>query len=139
MMRTPHFVVLAQTDHQHSVRACRHGIVHLTWTRVTMRFSTEEFQRLAGLLSQIQEEAPLGSIHNGSLRILSRPDEECEIRLGSWVLLLSPAEFREFSKLIKEASQSLQGILASGMWDEPEQEPPSDALKQIRRNPFSKN
>jgi hypothetical protein len=138
-MKAPHFVVLARIDQQHSISACRHGIVHLTWTRVTMRFSMDEFQRLAGLLDQINDEAPLGSVRDGSLRIVSRPDEECEIRMGSWVLLLSAVKFRRFAKLVREAGQSLQGILDSGIWDEPEQEPPPDILEEIRRNPFSKN
>ena len=139
MMRAPHFVILAQIDPRHSISACRHGMVHLTWARITVRFVRDEFQRLARLLQQAVDNLPPSSIRDGNLWVTSRPDEDCEIRMGSLVLLLTPTEFHEFGKLAQEAAKSLKRILASGMWDGQEPEPPPSLLEQIQRIRFSRN
>jgi hypothetical protein len=140
MMRAPHFVVLAQKDQQHFVNACRHGVVHLTWERITIRFTKDEFQRLAGLLEQAADNLSPNSARSGNLRVTARLDDECEIQMGSLVLLLSPTEFRDFAQVIAEAIESLERFIASGIWDreEPEDTQPGP-LEQIRQIPFSRN
>jgi hypothetical protein len=105
MMRAPHFVILAQIDPQHSISACRHGMVHLTWARITVRFVKDEFQRLAGLLQRAADNLPPSSVRDGNLWVTSRPDEDCEIRMGSLVLLLAPTEFHEFARLTQSRKE----------------------------------
>jgi hypothetical protein len=139
MMRAPHFVILAQIDPQHSISACRHGMVHLTWARITVRFVKDEFQRLAGLLQRAADNLPPSSVRDGNLWVTSRPDEDCEIRMGSLVLLLAPTEFHEFARLTQKAAKSLKRILASGMWDGQESESPPSFLEQIQQIRFSRN
>ena len=139
-MRTPYFLRLAQIDDQHFITACRHGLVHLTWGRITVRFTRDEFRRMAGLLERIADTSPPTSVRSGELCITYRPDEDCEFQMDSLILLLSPTEFQEFVKATGEAIQSLDEILASGAWDHEEAEDSSpDFVTKIRRNPFSQN
>lgn len=139
-MRTPHFLSLAQLDDQHFVAACRHGVVHLTWERVTVRFGRDEFRRLADLLERAAAARPPASLREGNLRITSRLDEDCELQMESLILLLPAAQFREFAGVARQAVDRLDEILASGMWDKEEpEEPPSSPIEQIRRTPFSRN
>lgn len=140
MIRTPHFVRLVELDGQRFITACRHGLVHLTWERTTIRFSRDEFRRLAGLLNRASDDLFLAPIRDGDLRLTPRLDDDCELQVGSLVLLLSPDEFREFARAAQEAVQRLDEILASGMWDREEpEEGPTPFLRAAQRNPFSKN
>jgi hypothetical protein len=138
-MRKPQFLRLAQIDDQHFITACRHGLVHLTWGRATVRLSRDEFRRLAALLARALEGLPPTSVRDGEMRITCRREEVCEARLGPWVLLLSPAEFEQFAGLSDEAVGRLDKLLASGAWDEEEEEAAPDFSEQLRRNPFSLN
>ncbi len=140
MMRAPHFVMLAQKDQQRFASACRHGVVHLTWDRITIRFTKDEFEQLAGLLERVTDSLPPNPVRSGNLRVTARLDEECEIQMGSLVLLLSPTEFRGFAQVVAEAIDSLERFIASGIWDreEPEDTQPG-FLEQIRQIPFSRN
>lgn len=140
-MKSPHFLPLAQLDDQHFITACRHGVVHLTWGRVTARFHREEFRRLAALLEQAADAQPPVSLRDGGLRVTRRLDEDSELRLGRLVLLLAPSRFREFAEAAGEAVQQLDEFLASGAWDEPEEEEdaPPNPLEEFRRVLFSRN
>jgi hypothetical protein len=139
-MMMPNFVRLAQLDDQHFVTACRHGLIHLTWGRVTARLTREEFRQLVGMLQQAQATLSPASLRQGDLRITTRPDEECELQIGKLVLLLSPDQFEGLARIAQEALHRLDRILASGAWDkeEPAQAPPG-FLEQFRRVPFSRN
>jgi hypothetical protein len=139
-MRAPGFVQLARIDERRFIMACRHGLVHVTWGRMTLRFSREEFRRLGGLVERAADALPPDSVHDGALRVTARPDEDCEVRVGPLALLLPPAEFQAFVKAVREAVQRLDQILASGMWDQEEaQERPPSVLDQLRRTSFSRN
>ena len=139
-MMTPHFLPLAQLDDRHFINACRHGIVHLTWGRTTTRFSRDEFRRLAALLEQAAAAPPPSSARDGNLRVTTRLDEVCELRVESLVLLLSPGRFREFVKAARDAVDRLEELLTSGVWSTgaPERAPTS-FLEQLRRSSFSVN
>jgi hypothetical protein len=139
-MRTPHFWRLAQIDEQHFITACRHGLIHLTWGRTTIRFSREDFRQLAGLLERTTDILPPSSAHHGEMRVTCRLDEDCELQLGSLILLLSPDEFQDLVQAAHEAIRRLDKILASGVWDrkEPEDATPSSS-EWIQRTPFSEN
>ena len=145
-MRAPHFITLAQIDRAHFITACRHGVVHLTWGRTTLRFSHSEFERLASLVQQVTDGPPPASAHDGELRVISRPEEDSELRVGPTVILLSPSEWRSFDKAIRSAAQHLSAVLSSGAWDDPEdaadgeeREAPSNPLVQLRETRFSDN
>ena len=139
-MRTPHFVRLAQIDEQRFITGCRSGVIHLTWGRITARFTEEEFRRLAALLQQAVAATPPASLRDGHLHVTCRPDEECEFHMGPLVLLLTPAEFDALAGAAQEAAERLEEILASGAWDESElEETPSDRSGLLGRTPFSQN
>ncbi len=145
-MRVPHFITLAQIDRAHFITACRHGVVHLTWGRTTMRFSHSEFERLASLVQQVADGPPPASAHDGELWVISRLEEDSELGVGPTVILLSPSEWRSFDKAMRSAAQHLSAVLASGAWDEPEdgeergeREAPSNPLMQLRQTRFSDN
>ena len=93
-MRTPYFMRLVRIDDQHFITACRHGLIHLTWGRTTTRFSRDEFRRLAGLLKRAAGDLPPTSTRDGQLRVTVRLDDDCELQMGSLILLLTPAEFQ---------------------------------------------
>ena len=137
---TPNFVRLAQLDDQHFVSACRHGLIHLTWGRVTVRLSRDEFGRLTSLLEEAVTALPPISLRDRDLRITSRLDEDCELQLGSLVLLLSPARCAELAQAAQEAQVRLDRILASGVWDKDESEEHAPGLiEQFRQIRFSRN
>lgn len=146
MMGTPQFVTLAQVDKQRFIAACRHGMVHVTWGRSTMRLSRDELRILATLLDRTASSQSAHSESQGGLSITFRPGDATEIRHGtqsvSWVLLLAPDPFRDFHQAVRESANRLEGILASGMWDKPEgddDETPSSPLESLKRIPFSRN
>ena len=139
-MMASHFMPLAKMDDQRFIAACRHGIVHLTWGRVTARFRQDEFRRLVHLLERAMDASPPASVRDRDLRVTTRLHEDCELQMGSLVLLLPPADFQEFARVGQEAVGRLDEILASKVWDEPEEEEaPSNPLEQFRQFSFSRN
>ena len=139
-MRAPHFVRLAQVDEQRFITGCRSGVIHLTWERITVRFTEEEFRRLAVLLQEASATTSPASLWDGPLHVTCRPDEECEFRMGPLALLLAPAEFEALAGAAQEAAERMEEILTSGVWDEPEpEETPPDRSGLLGRTPFSQN
>lgn len=138
-MGTPYFINLVQIDQEHYIAACRHGLVHVTWARSTVRFSRDEFRRLAGLLKQATETRPPTVLWDGDLRVTSRPDEDCELQMGSLILLLSSKEFGEFARAAQDALVRLDQFLAAGVWNKEPEEGRPGLLDQLRRTLFSKN
>lgn len=139
-MKAPHFMQLARINGQHFVTACRHGLVHVTWGRVTMRLSRDEFRRLTSLLERT-EDAPLPSTaRHGDMQMTCRADADCELRVGAWILLLSPKEFQSFLKAAQQAVRRLDEILASGIWDTEDAEDTQPSFfEQLRQHSFSDN
>jgi hypothetical protein len=140
-MKMPHFLRLAEIDQQHFITACRHGLVHVTWGRTTLRLSRQEFRELARMLLQATDDLPPISIRSGDLGVAYRADDDCELRIGPLALLVSSAEFEQFAEATQNAVHQLDRILRSGAWDkeEPEDQSSGDALEPVRRNPFSLN
>lgn len=139
-MRAPHFVRLAQIDEQRFISACRHGLVHLTWGRATLRLLRDEFRRLANLLEKVTEaEAPI-KVRDGEIEVSGRLDGDGELRIGALVLLLSPDELQQFATVAREAMTRLNRLLASGVWNRDEEdEAPFSSGAPIQRTPFSEN
>jgi hypothetical protein len=139
-MRAPHFVRLAQVDEQRFISACRHGLVHLTWGRATLRLLRDEFRNLADLLEEVtQAEGPTAARH-GQIEVSVRLDGDGELRVGTLVLLLSPDELQKFARSAREAVTRLDRLLASGVWDgEEEDDATSSSGAPIQRTPFSEN
>lgn len=139
-MRAPHFVRLAEIDEQRFISACRHGLVHLTWGRATVRLMQDEFRNLATLLEGVARTTPPSSARNGQLEVSARLDGDGELRVGAFLLLLSPREFQELTETAQDAVGRLDHLLASGVWDEDEEEDaPTDFRDPIPRTPFSQN
>ena len=139
-MRAPHFLRLAEIDERRFINACRHGLVHLTWSRITIRLSRDELRRLAGLLARSAESLPPSSVRDGMMQVTRSLDEDCELQLGSLKLVLSPDEVQALGGAVQEAVQQLDQILEAGMWDddEPEDAPPT-IIEHFRRHRFSEN
>jgi len=139
-MKAPHFVRLAQIDDQRFVTGCRHGLIHLTWGRITIRFRHDEFRRMANLLERAASDLPPYSLRDGDFGATYRSDDECELQFGPVVMLLPCQEFEELANATVEAVSRLDRILSSGAWDRAEpDEPETGFLEQLRRNPFSPN
>lgn len=140
MMRAPHFVTLVQIDRQRFVSACRSGLVHVTWGRATLRFTWDEFRRLAGLLERaVAVPSPL-FVRDEELSVACRPDDICELLVGPVALFLSSHEFGEFAQAVQEGVKHLDDVLNSGMWNQEETEETSPGfLEQLRRISFSRN
>jgi hypothetical protein len=139
-MRAPHFLRLAEIDERRFINACRHGLIHLTWSRITIRLSRDEFRRLGGLLARSADTLPPSSARDGRMQITRSVDEDCELRLGSLRLSISTAEFQALGGAVQEAVEQLDKILDAGMWDEsePEDAPPT-IIEHFRRHRFSDN
>lgn len=139
-MRAPHFVRLAQIDERRFISACRHGLVHLTWGRATLRLLRDEFRSLANLLDRATEDQPPSSARDGKIEVRARIDGDGELRVEAFLLLLSPEEFQQFTTTVREAVTRLDRFLASGVWDSDEEEDTaSDFGDPIQRTPFSEN
>lgn len=139
-MRAPHFLRLAEIDERRFINACRHGLVHLTWNRITVRFNRDEFRRLAGLLARSADTLPPSSARDGRMQVSCSSDEDCELQLGPLRLVLSPNEFHEFDRVVQQALEQLDKILDAGMWDQEEAEDaPPTILEHFRRHRFSEN
>lgn len=131
---------LASIDRLRFVTACRHGLIHITWNRITLRLSRAEFKRLTLLLDQVAAGPPAGRSRDGELRLVWRFDEESELRVGTSILLLVPNEFRAFVAMCRTARDQLEKILESGLWDrDPAEDDPPDILAQFRPYSFSNN
>jgi hypothetical protein len=141
-LRAPHFVRLAEIDERHFINACRHGLVHLTWDRVTVRFTRDEFRRLARLLAR-SSVSQAGPLRDGELEAACRARGGCELRLGSITLALSLEEYHALSRAAGEAVVQLDKILDAGMWDQREagevQSAPPSILERFRQHRFSDN
>jgi hypothetical protein len=139
-MRAPHFIQLSRIDERRFITACRHGLVHVTWGRMTLRFSRDEFRVLVRLLGRAADDRLPNTVCDGELRVTFRVDEDCELRVGPVALLLSPADFQAFLAVAGEAVRHLDEILASGIWDTPAaDEAPAGILEQLQRYFFSQN
>jgi hypothetical protein len=143
LFRAPHFVRLVDIDQRHFINACRHGLVHLTWDRVTVRFTRDEFRRLARLLAR-SSVSQAGPLRDGELEAACHANRECELRLGSLTLTLSLEEYQALGRAAQEAVVQLDKILDAGMWDEREADatesaPPTSILERFRQHRFSDN
>ncbi len=132
----PHVIRLAEIDERRFINACRHGLVHLTWHRVTVRFGRDEFRRLARLLSRSSE--PPGRFRDGEMGVICS-HQECEVELGPLSLTLSLAEFYALNQAAQEAVERLDEILDSGVWDQQEEDAPRSILDRLRQHSFSDN
>lgn len=139
-MKAPHFMQLARINGHHFVTACRHGLVHVTWGRVTMRLSRDEFRLLTSLLEQ-SEDTPLpSSARHGEMQVTCHAGDDSEVRVGAWILRLSPKEFQSFLKTAQQAVRRLDEILASGIWDKEDSEDTQPTFfEQLRQHSFSDN
>ena len=139
-MRAPHFFRLAEIDERRFINACRHGLVHLTWSRITMRLSRDEFRRLAGLLARAADALPPSIVRDGRMQVTCSVDGDCQLQLGSLRLDIAPNDLRALSRAVQEAVEQLDEILDAGIWD---QEEPEDApltiIEHFRRHRFSEN
>ena len=139
-MRAPHFFRLAEIDERRFINACRHGLIHLTWIRITVRLSRDEFRRLAGLLERSADALPPGTAQDGSLQVTHSVDGDCELQLGTLKLAISSEEFRALAGAVQEAVEQLDEILDAGIWDREEpEEAPLTIVEHFRRHRFSEN
>lgn len=122
--------------------ACKHGIVHMTWRRTTMRLSRDELRQLASLLAQAADELLPATLRHGDLRVTCRLDDDCEFQMGPLVLLLPAKQFQEFATMVGTAARRMDKLLDSGVWDEKEPEETleqPDFLERFRKPLFSRN
>lgn len=130
------FTVLARIDDARLISACPHGVAHLTWERATLRLSFDELAALAALLTPGPGPAP-GEDARRQLAV--RPGDPGELQVGSAILRLPAAEFRQLGAAIREAWQRLEAMRASGEWEAEEPPGREDPLAGLRQHPFSSN
>jgi hypothetical protein len=119
-MRTPHFLKLAEIDDHRFIMGCRHGMIHLTWGRLTVRFTRDEFRRVAGILRRAIDGLPPVFMQDGEIHVTYRGQAESELRLGPLVLLLAGDEIVELTDAARDAIHHLDDIVASGVWERKE-------------------
>jgi hypothetical protein len=138
-MQRPYFITLAQLDQQHFIATCRNGLVHLTWGRTTVRFTRDEFPRLARLLEYATSTRPPSTFRDGGVSVTTRPEEDCELQVGPVVMLLPRDEFSRFAQAVQDATRSLDQFLAQGGFRDEQGEPEPGLLEQLKKPGFSMN
>ena len=138
-MQRAFFVTLAQLDPQHFIATCRNALVHLTWGRVTVRFTRDEFPRLARLFDLAAGARPPATFREGAAVITTRPGEDAELQLGPLVLLLPRDEFKRLAQAVQDAARGLDQFLAQGGFHDEQGEPEPGLIEQLRRPGFSRN
>jgi len=138
-MRAPHFIQLAQIDDHRFISACRHGLVHLTWGRATLRFRREEFRQLADMLAEMLKQSPPATRRVGVLSVARHFGGDWELRIGPMALHLDSEAGTTFAHTTQEAVRQLDEILASGMWDREEAEEPPASFEDRLHISFSSN
>ena len=139
-MRSPHFQKLAEIDDHRFIMGCRHGMVHLTWGRMTLRFQRDEFRRLAGILARAVDGLPPVFVEEGEIHVAYRADES-ELRLSTLILLLPDDELFELTHAIQDAIRRLDDVLTSGVWadEESADDTPRDPTASLGGTRFSRN
>lgn len=139
-MRSPHFQKLAEIDDHRFIMGCRHGMVHLTWGRMTLRFQRDEFRRLAGILARAVDGLPPVFVEEGEIHVAYRADES-ELRLSTLILLLPGDELVELAYAAQDAIRRLDDVLASGVWADQDStiDVPSDSASTLGGTRFSVN
>jgi len=89
-MVTGHFIPLARADEQREISVCRHGVVHLNWWNMTLRF----IERLASVLQDGKTMVvSLGPHCDGDICLSSRDGRGYILTIGPVSLTLNAAEF----------------------------------------------
>jgi len=84
-MVTGHFIPLARADEQREISVCRHGVVHLNWWNMTLRFMPRDFERLASVLQDGKTMVvSLGPHCDGDICLSSRDDLETVLTSRAW-------------------------------------------------------
>jgi len=139
-MSGPRFTILARIDDLHFIAACPHGVAHLTWENVTLRFTLDEFKTMARLVERAMAARTPMMLTDGNLSVAWRPIDPCELQVGPTALRLSPSDFRRLAATVQEARRRLDDLTAAGAWAEPDQqESPPDPFQELKRIPFSLN
>jgi len=140
-MVTGHFIPLARADEQREISVCRHGVVHLNWWNMTLRFMPRDFERLASVLQDGKTMVvSLGPHCDGDICLSSRDGRGYVLTIGPVSLTLNAAEYRSLSDMAQQARQHLETVLASRAWTEPEVELQSaNPLPGLRSPSFSVN
>lgn len=122
MART-HFSRLAYLPGQGAVSICRHGLVHLTWENLTLRLQRSVFMRLGRLLERGLATSSSVPLYDQDLSVRSHGGE-FHVAVASIELTLSAETYLAFRGMIRQALQRLETLLASGGWEEDEEEEP---------------
>lgn len=140
-MKTPRFFKLAEIDEYRFIMGCPHGMIHLTWGRMTVRFTRDEFRRIAGILQRATDGLPPVFVQDGEIHVSYRADGDSELRLGPLVLLLSGHDIVDLTRAARDAVHHLDDIIASGMWDREQagDETQADLTSTLGRTHFSLN
>ena len=132
-MSGPRFTILARMDDLHFIAACPHGVAHLTWENVTLRFTLDEFKTMARLVERAIAAQTAMMLTDGNLSVAWQPLDRCELQVGPTALRLSPADFRRLAATVQEARRRLDDLTAAGAWAEPDQqESPPDPFQELK-------
>jgi len=140
-MVTGHFIPLASADDRREISVCRHGIVHLNWWNMTLRFMPKDFERLTETLTYGKGMAvSFGSWCDGDICLSSRHGPGYVLTVASVSLALDAEDYRSLTSIAQKASRRLKTVLASKMWQEPEPESPqANPLAGLKGTNFSTN
>ena len=121
-MARAHFIQLASLEERGVITICRHGIVHLSWRNMTIRYRVHDFRRLARLLEQGGALASPIPLYDDELCVAVE-EADYRVTMGAVELLLNTEEFLAKTDMALEAVLRLDQLLASDEWREEEAEP----------------
>ncbi len=139
-MITGHFMPLASVDDHRTITICRHGVIHLNWWNLTLRFLPDRFAQIVDVLDHgDQMLVSLGPWCDDDVCLETRDGRHYALTIGPVRLVLEAQEYRELTEMAHEAQERLESVLDSGWLEEPEEEEPFNILETLTEMPFSQN
>lgn len=123
--------ILARVDKHRFITCCEHGIVHIVWNNVSLRFNLDE---MGSLVRMVEEAAQLALQYRIAgkkvVHIVHDQHDQFQVWITGCGLYLSPEEFRSFVGMMTKAGKH-PAIKEAVEMGEP------TWLKELEQKPYS--
>jgi hypothetical protein len=133
-----HFLVIARFNERIYIARCGHGIIHLVWGMVTLRFRPQDFVQVARLMEQGAIGDRNQHVSNGAVCLTQDENGNFSLKVKEFVLHLTTIDFLLLVDLMHSALMRL-GYVHANQPSLPSPPPPAVPKHEFMRNSFSLN